>query len=100
MEQGRIEIGIAKALRGWVALVLRRRAITIVVVILLAALSAGFAFQNLGINTDTANMMRTMLPMRLRIRNSMRPKIRRKERSGTRRIAGPAAPYASNQTWL
>ncbi len=64
MEQGRIEIGIAKALRAWVALVLRRRAITIVVVILLAALSAGFAFQNLGINTDTANMIAPELEWR------------------------------------
>ncbi len=64
MKQGQIEIRIAQALRVWVGLVLRRRALTIVVCMALAALSAWFASRNLGLNTDTADMISAELEWR------------------------------------
>ena len=64
MQQSRIEIRISRALHSWVRLILRHRALTIVVGIVMAVLSAGFAVQNLGLNTDTANMISAELGWR------------------------------------
>ncbi|MGI9257452.1 MAG: MMPL family transporter [Gammaproteobacteria bacterium] len=64
MQQSQIEVRISRALRGWVGLILRHRALTIIVSIVLTVLSAGFAVQNLGLNTDTANMISAELGWR------------------------------------
>ena len=64
MRSGQIEIRISQALRACVGQILRRRTFTIVVGLLFAVFSAGFAAKNLRLNTDTANMISAELEWR------------------------------------
>ncbi len=55
---------IADAIARWVALVLRFRWFTVIATLVAAALCMTYAARNLGINTDTANMISASLPWR------------------------------------
>jgi uncharacterized protein len=55
---------IGALLARWVALVLRHRRLTIILALLATGFAAYYAARNLGVNTDTANMISPELPWR------------------------------------
>ncbi|HLF12119.1 MAG TPA: MMPL family transporter [Gammaproteobacteria bacterium] len=55
---------IGTVLARWVGAVLRFRQLTILVVLIAAGAGAYYAVRNLGVNTDTANMISAALPWR------------------------------------